>query len=72
MKISVIVKARARGTSVEKNNDESFVVRVSAPPHDGQANEAVIKALADYFDIAPSRFSIISGYTSKKKIVNIQ
>jgi len=52
-------------------DDGSFLIAVAAIPKEGEANRAVIKTLAEYFDVAPSRISIISGQTSRTKIIEI-
>lgn len=72
MKISVLVKSNAREDVVERIDESHFMVRVTAPPQEGKANRAVIRALADYFNIAPSTIMIVSGLTSKNKIVDIE
>ena len=71
MKIFVKAKLRAKEKRIKKIDDTHFEVAVKDPPVDGRANTAIIKALADYFDIAPSRIEIISGHTSKQKIIKI-
>lgn len=48
-----------------------FIVAVKEPPIQGRANAAIIRALADYFGLAPSRVRIISGHTSRQKIIEI-
>lgn len=71
MKISVKVKANSSQERVEKTGDNDYSVWVRAKPTDGKANEAVIKALAGYFDIAKSKVSLVKGQTSKQKIFEI-
>ena len=71
MKISVKVKANSSREKVEKIDDSNYAVWVRAKPADGKANEAVVKALAGYFDIAKSRITILAGHTSKQKIFEI-
>ena len=44
---------------------------VKAPPVDGRANEAVIKALAKYLNISPSEIDLVSGHTAKMKTFEI-
>jgi uncharacterized protein YggU (UPF0235/DUF167 family) len=60
----------------EKNKRDStlvtYKVSVKEAPINGQANEAIIKALAEYFETAPSRISLVSGQTSKQKIFEIE
>jgi hypothetical protein len=44
---------------------------VTAPPADGQANQAVRDLLADRLGIAPSRVSLIRGAASREKTFQI-
>lgn len=71
MKIFVKVKPKAKEEKVEKIGDINFKVSVRQLPEKGRANLAVIRALADYFDISQSNIKIISGSTSKLKIIEI-
>ncbi len=71
MKISVKVKAGSSREKIEKIDGSNYAVWVKAKPTDGKANEAVIKALAGYFDIAKSRITLLTGHTSKQKIFEI-
>jgi len=71
MKIFVKVKPKAREEKVIKISDTNFKVWVQEPPEKGRANLAVLRALADYFGTSPSNIKIISGSTSKLKIIEI-
>ena len=71
MKIFVKVKPKAREGKVIKLSDTNFKVSVKEAPEKGRANRAVLKALADYFNTSPSNIKIISGSTSKLKIIEI-
>ena len=71
MKIIVKAKPSSKTESVEKIDDLHFEVSVKAPPVKGMANEAIRKALANYFKVSPSRVNIIAGHTSRQKIVEI-
>lgn len=48
-----------------------FVVAVKEPPVQGRANAAIVRALAEHFDVALSRVRIISGYTARQKVIEI-
>ena len=59
---------------VQKNTKTELItykVSVKEAPVSGQANEAIIKALAEYFDIAKTNITLISGQTSKQKLFEI-
>lgn len=72
MKISVLVKTKSKIESVEKQNDGSYVVRVHAPPVDGQANERICELLAKHFGRPKSSIEIVSGLKGKKKTINLK
>ena len=46
---------------------EELEVRVSAPPADGQANEAVVKLLSKQLGIPKSSVTIVGGETARHK-----
>jgi len=46
-------------------------IRVSAPPVDAAANEALIRLLAEWFDCPRSRVELIRGHKSRHKIVKL-
>jgi len=71
MKIFVKVKPKAKEEKVEKIDDINFKVFVKQLPEKGRANRAVIKALANYFNISQSNIQIISGSNSRLKIIEI-
>jgi len=46
-------------------------VKVSAPPVDDRANTALIKLVANHFDVSPSKVNIVSGHHSRHKTIKI-
>lgn len=71
MKLFVKAKPGSKAEKVEKIDETHFRVSVKEPPREGRANAAILRALADYFSVSPSRIAIISGHTSRDKIVEI-
>lgn len=71
MKISIQAKPNAREEKVEKIDPTNFIVAVKEPPVQGKANAAIQKALAKYFQVAPSRLRLVSGYSAKQKVFEI-
>ena len=65
------VVANARRATVEPLEDGGLRVTVTAAPHKGQANKAVIEALAEYFRVPRSRVRILLGRTARRKVVEI-
>ena len=72
MKIFVKFKPKAKEEKVEKIDDVNFRVSVKEPAEKGRANRAAVKALADYFNVAQSDVQIVSGSTSRLKIIDIK
>jgi uncharacterized protein (TIGR00251 family) len=71
MKIFVKAKPLAKEECVEKIDEFNFIVAVKEPSKDGKANAAIIKALAEYFAVAPSRIRLVSGFSAKQKVLEI-
>ena len=70
MIINVRVIPRARVQKIVADGD-SLRVYTNAAPADGAANTAVIKMLAEYYNVPKSRISIVRGATSHDKVINI-
>lgn len=71
MKIFVKAKPSAKTESVEKIDDQNFIVSVKEPPVSGEANRAITNALANYFNISSSRIRLVFGHSSKQKLFEI-
>ncbi|HHX58320.1 MAG TPA: DUF167 domain-containing protein [Candidatus Moranbacteria bacterium] len=71
MRIYVEARPRSSQNKIERLAKNEYKVWLKASPVKGGANFELIKVLADYFGIAKSRVTIISGKTARKKIVEI-
>jgi uncharacterized protein (TIGR00251 family) len=71
MRISVKAKPNSKHEKVEKIDETNYVVSVKEPPIKGKANEAIKNALAVYFKTGSSCVKIISGFSSRNKIIEI-
>jgi len=71
MIINVKVNPKAKKNLVKKETEDLFRVYVTAPPAKGAANKAMIKLLADYFDVSKSMISILSGKKNRHKVLKI-
>jgi len=71
MKIIVKAKPGSKEDKIEKNDNSNYTVYVRALPIDGKANAAIIKLLADYFDVSFSLIEIISGHMARTKVIEI-
>jgi uncharacterized protein (TIGR00251 family) len=68
---SIRIQPRASKNEIIVMEGGGFKIRLTAPPVDGAANEALIRFLADTFSVTRSQIEIVSGHTSKNKIVRI-
>ena len=57
--------------SVEVVSPSHFIVQVKEPPVDGRANAGVISTIARHFNISPNEINIVSGYSSRMKMIEI-
>ena len=71
-RIEVRVQPRASRDEIAGERDGELVVRVTAPPVDGRANDALCKLLAKRLRIAPSRVSVVRGASSRHKLLEIE
>ena len=71
MKISVIAHPNTKKPRVEKDLLGMIHVYVHEPPLEGNANKAVIEALADYFQMKKGNVILVSGEKSKNKVFEI-
>lgn len=69
LRLAIRVTPRAGRNSVEEVRDGRLLVKVTAPPDDGKANAAVIKLLAKELGIAASSIELLSGATSREKLL---
>ncbi|MHC1741008.1 MAG: DUF167 domain-containing protein [Anaerolineaceae bacterium] len=70
--ITVRVTPRtAKNEITEILNDGTIKIRLTAPPLDGRANQCLIEFLADVLNVKPNKIDIISGLTSRDKILTI-
>lgn len=71
MKLFVSVKTRARETKVLQKDSTHFEVRVTALPKEGEANEAVIKALAVFLKVPKTCLKIVRGQRAREKTITV-
>jgi uncharacterized protein (TIGR00251 family) len=70
MRVGVKVKPNSKTEEVSREGD-SLMVKVKEPARKGQANQALIKLLAEHFDIPQSQVRIISGFRSRNKVIDV-
>ena len=70
-RIALRVTPRAGRTALARADDGALAARVTAPPEDGKANEAVRKLLAKALRVAPSRLTLVGGATARDKLFRL-
>ena len=70
-RITLRVQPRAKVTRVVGKMENAYRLQLAAPPVDGKANDECIAFLADVAGVPKSRVRIVSGLTSRMKIVEI-
>ncbi len=70
--LTVRVQPRAGRNEVAGERGGAVLVRVTAPPADGKANDAVRKLIAKRLRIAPGRVELIRGARSRDKVLRIE
>ncbi|HBI33603.1 MAG TPA: YggU family protein [Candidatus Moranbacteria bacterium] len=71
MRIYIKVSPKSSKNEVVKVSEGEYKVKITAPPVDGKANEALIKLLSQHFKVSKSMISIVGGKTAKIKMVDI-
>jgi uncharacterized protein len=70
--IAIQALPRSSRNEVVGFQDGRLKIKLTSPPVDGSANRMCVKFLAKLFDVKSSSISIVSGETSRKKIVQIE
>lgn len=70
--IAVSVIPHAPRNAVMGLRNDSLLVKVSASPEKGRANEAVLAQIAEFLGVSPSKLKLIRGHTSRDKVVLLQ
>lgn len=71
MELRVRVTARASRDELAGLRDGVLHVRVSAPPVDGKANQAVCRLIARSLGVAKTSVTVVKGERSRDKVVEI-
>jgi hypothetical protein len=71
VRFAVHVQPRASHPGVDGLHGDALKVRVGAAPVDGAANDAVIEVLIDALNVSRRAVTIVSGHTSRTKVVEV-
>jgi len=70
MRYSVSVKFNPSGKI--KVNGNEITIYLRSKPERGKANKELVERLASYFEVSKGKVQIISGLTSRNKVVEIR
>ncbi len=65
------VSPGAGRTELVGRHGDAWKVRVSAPPENGRANDAVLKLVAERVGLPRRAVSIVSGHSGREKVVQV-
>jgi len=71
VRLEIRVMPRASRAALAGVRDGRLVVRVSAPPVEGAANDAAVEVLAHALDLPRQAVRIVAGGTSRNKTVAV-
>jgi uncharacterized protein (TIGR00251 family) len=69
--LSVRIQPRASRNGIVLMESGGIKIRLTAPPVDGAANEALVRFLADTLSVPRYQVEIVTGHTSRDKIVRV-
>jgi uncharacterized protein len=70
--LRVRLQPRARRDEIAGERAGAVLVRVTAPPVDGKANDALCRLVARAAGVAPSRVTVIRGHTARDKVLEVE
>ena len=71
MLITVHAHPRSKQPRILERDPGVFDIYISEAPVDGKSNEAILRDLAGYLGVAPSKLVIKRGATSKVKYIQV-
>ena len=71
VRFSVRVQPRASRSAIEGVHGDALRVRLSAPPVDGAANDALVELLARELGVAKRDVRVIAGAASRSKVIEV-
>lgn len=71
-RLTLHIQPRGSRNAVEGVHGDALKVRLTAPPVDGAANEALIRFLAGELGVSRSALTLVSGSTSRRKTVAVE
>ena len=70
--IAVRLQPRARANEILGERDGTLLVRVTAPPVDGRANEALCRLIAKRARVGVRSVSVVRGAGAREKVLRVE
>ena len=70
--LTLHIQPGAKKTEIAGLHGDALKIRLSAPPVDGKANEALVKFVAEALKLPKSAVNLKSGQTSRRKVLEVQ
>lgn len=71
VRFTVRLQPRASKNEIAGVQGSALKVRVTAPPVEGSANQALIDFLSEALDVPRRDVSIVSGHSSRMKLIEV-
>ncbi len=72
IRFSAIIQPRSSKNEVIGVYNDALKIRLTSPPVDGVANKACMRFFAKWLGISPSKVSIVQGFSSKNKTIEVE
>ena len=69
--LTLHIQPGAKRSEIAGLHGEALKIRLAAPPIDGRANEALLKFIADLFDVPMRQVELNQGSQSRHKVVTV-
>ena len=69
--LRILVQPKASRDEIAGVQGDALKIRITAPPVDGKANKHLIAYLAKTFGLPKTRLQLLSGESSRKKLIAI-
>ena len=72
MIIKIYIQPGASKNEIVGKPGDAIKIRLTSPPIEGRANEALVDFLAKEYKVPKSQITIIRGHKSRQKLVKIE
>lgn len=69
--LAIKLQPRASSNEIGSPHGNELRIKVTAPPVDSAANEALLRLLSDELDIPRNRIELVRGGTSRHKVIKL-